>query len=67
MKKIKEGELVVMKTDKSGKFCVTTKENYLEMGMDHVKNDKEVTREKLREVERHPNSHTAAWCLMFST
>ena len=67
MKRIKEGELVVMKTDKSGKFCVTTKEKYVEMGMDHVKNDKEVTREELREVERHLNGHTAAWCIMFST
>ena len=39
-KRIKEGDLVVMKTDKSGKMSVTDRENYVKMGQEHVKNDK---------------------------
>ena len=66
-KRIKEGEIVIMKTDKSGKFCVATREKYIELGMDHIKNDREISRDELRLMERHLNGHTAAWCIMFST
>ena len=67
VKRIRDGEIVIMKTDKSGKFCVATRERYIELGMDHIKNDKEITREELRQIERYLNSHTAAWCIMFSS
>ena len=44
LKKIREDKILVMKTDKSGKFAVTTKEKYMEMGKVHLGEDKEVSR-----------------------
>ena len=46
-----------MKTDKSEKFSVATIEKYIEMGMGHVKDDKQVTRDEVREIERALNGH----------
>ena len=40
-KRIKEEEIVVLKTDKSGKLVVANKENYLKMGMSKIKEDRE--------------------------
>ena len=51
-KKIREGDIVVMKTDKSGKFCVTTRQEYIKMGATHIKNDRKITREELRYRDR---------------
>ena len=38
-KRIDEGEITICQTDKSGRFCVLTREQYMEAGMEHVKND----------------------------
>ena len=54
-----EKEVVIMKTDKSGKFTVATTEKYIEMGMGHVRDDKEVTREEIRGIEWVLNGHCA--------
>ena len=67
MKRIKEGEIVVMKTDKSGKMCISTKEKYIELGMQHVKGDKEISREELRCIERILNGHGMSWSKMWGT
>ena len=58
---------VIMKTDKSGKFTVATVEKYIEMGHSHIGDDKEITREKIREIERILNGHCAAWGKMFGS
>ena len=60
-KRIAKGDLIVMKTDKSGKFAITTQEKYLEMGQDHVKSDKKITRAEVIEIEKTLNGHTRAW------
>ena len=44
---IEKEELLVIKTDKSGKFSITDRENYLKMGETHVKKDKVVDRLKI--------------------
>jgi hypothetical protein len=51
-KRMKEGELVIMKTDKSSKFCVTTREEYIKMGEAHTKKDKKIKREEIHELEK---------------
>ena len=56
-----------MKTDKSGKFTIATMEKYIEMGMKHVGDDKQVNREKIREIERILNGHCCAWGKMFGS
>ena len=60
-KRIKEGEILVVLTDKSGKLALTTPENYIKMGQEHVKKDKEVTEDKARENQRKLNGHVSMW------
>ena len=67
MRRVSKGELLIMKTDKSGKMSVTTREKYLEMGREHVGNDKEVERTKIIETDKVLNEHSAAWCSIWST
>ena len=66
-KRIKDGELVVMKTDKSGKMSVTDRENYIQMGQEHVKNDKKIGNEEVRKIDKIMNEHSTAWCNMWGT
>ena len=42
-KRVKNGEIIILQTDKSGKFCVTDIETYRRMGREHAKNDEEVS------------------------
>ena len=64
-KRIKEDSLVVLKTDKSGKFATTTKEHYIKMGQEHTAKDKIITRDGIRKIESILNSHCRAWCKMW--
>ena len=66
-KRREDKQAVIMKTDKSGKFTIVTMEKYVEMGMKHVGDDKEISREKIREIERILNGHCCAWGKMFSS
>ena len=66
-KRIKDGDLVVLKTDKSGKMSVTDRDNYVQMGQEHVKNDKIITREEVKKTDKVMNEHSAAWCNMWGT
>ena len=65
-KRIKEGEIIVMKTDKSGRFVVTTPENYVEMGKEHTDKDIEIGWEKVRQLEKTIHSHSMAWAQIWS-
>ena len=64
-KRIKNEEIIVMKTDKSSRFIVTTPDDYVEMGKEHTAKDEEVSWEKVRDMERRVNSHTRAWEMMW--
>ena len=57
MKRSKEGELVILNTDKSNKLAVTTLEIYEEMGQVHTSKDREVEEEEVRQVQRTLNGH----------
>ena len=61
-KRIQEDNLVIMKTDKSGKFAATNLENYIRMGQEHTSKDKKITRTDIRKIEKILNSHCRAWC-----
>ena len=43
-KRMKNQEIVILKTDKSGKLCITTREEYLRMGEEHTRKVTEVDR-----------------------
>ena len=66
-KRIKKEEILVIKTDKSGKLSVTNREKYLEMGKEHVGDDKEVGRDEIKDTDRIMNEHSAAWCSIWRT
>ena len=56
-KNIKKEEIVVMKTEKSGKFSIATRDMYREMGQQHISKDKVVTRAKMKEIDQIINKH----------
>ena len=58
-KRIRDGELVVMETDKSNRFCVTDINTYRIMGEVHTGKDRKITREEMIEKEKILNSHAA--------
>ena len=60
-KRIKEGDIIILKTDKSSKFTVTNRQEYLKMGEEHVNKDKIVNRQELIETEETINGHSRAW------
>ena len=67
LKRIEKEEIIVMKTDKSGRFVVTTPDKYKEMGEEHTNKDEEIEWNTVREMERRINSHTIAWELIWNT
>ena len=60
-KRVKNKELVIMLTDKSGKLAVTTMENYIEMGRVHTENDIEICEKDVEETEKTVNGHVSMW------
>ena len=56
-KRIKNNEIVILKTDKSGKLCVATREEYERMGHEHTKKDVEIGRKQIIEMEKQLNGH----------
>ena len=47
-----DGELVVLETDKTGKFCSVSTEKFLEMGSKHTKDDKVIDQADLENIQR---------------
>ena len=67
LKRIRAGELLVIRTDKSGRFCVVSVEDYLKLGEVHVSKDEKIGRLEIIETEKILNSHTVAWCKIWGT
>ena len=62
--RIKNKELIVLKTDKSGKLCVASKEEYVKMGLVHVGKDRKIGWKEIEEMEKQINGHSIAWVKM---
>ena len=60
-KRVADGEIIVCQTDKSGKFCVLTREEYLEAGEVHASKDRKIDLEDQIEVDRAVNGHMRWW------
>ena len=56
--RVKKGELLVVPSDKSGKLCVNSVENYVAAMEPHVKNDPVITLEDKARTERVLNGTT---------
>ena len=63
-KRIKNNEIVVFQTDKSGRFAVDTPANYLQAGEQHTANDEVITREEYLQIEDTMNAHSTVWMRM---
>ena len=51
-KRIQEEDIIILKTDKSGKLCVASVEEYIRMGKEHAGKDKLVSRKEIAEIEK---------------
>ena len=66
-KRIKEKEVVILKTDKSGKLCLATREEYERMGAEHTGKDAEIDRKGIIEKEKQLNGHVFFWSKMWGS
>ena len=55
--RIKEGSIVVCDTDKSKRFCVLTKEQYLSSGSIHTSKDIEISPGQIKKIQTSVNEH----------
>ena len=63
LKSLKEREdIVVFQTDKSSKFSVDTKTNYIESCEQHTSKDETISEEKYETMIKELNSHSVMWC-----
>ena len=60
--RVKRKEIVNYVTDKSGRMCVDTPENYVECMQVHLQNTEKVGADEYRRIEKEINSHMHAWC-----
>ena len=65
LKRTKEGEIVVLPTDKTGNFSVMDRARYEEAGLSHVKKDQEVGWAELRQAQKELNGHTSMLIKIF--
>ena len=63
--RVKNGEIVVVPTDKSGKFAVMSRRAYEESGNKHVKGDLVVGWDDLKEAQTRLNGHVAMMVKIF--
>ena len=56
-----------MKTDKSGKFCIVSYEDYIKMGQSHVRKDIRIERKDVIEIDGILNGHAISWCKIWNT
>ena len=64
-KRVEEGEIVVVQTDKTGKLCIMSREAYEEAGLVHTIKDEEVGQKKVEEVEREINGNVSLLAKFF--
>ena len=55
--KIKEGTLIITQTDKSSRFAVLTKDQYLQSGKSHTIKDKKITWREVNYLQSQVNNH----------
>ena len=64
--RVKEGEIVVLPTDKTGKFAVMSRDYYEKSGLSHTQNDEEVGLDKIKVEQREINGHVAMLIKIFN-
>ena len=55
--RVMEGEIIVCQTDKSSRFAVLTKQQYLDSGRIHTEKDKKITWKDIKYIQSQVNNH----------
>ena len=66
-KRIDNHEIIVLKTDKSGKLTVINRNEYEKLGKEMNKEDRKLERDEIRRIERRINEHSKWWCKMLNS
>ena len=61
-KRIANDEIVLVKTDKSGKMSIMEKDKYLSMGLKGNSMDKPLSRSEVKKIEKRLNNHSRMIC-----
>ena len=56
-KRVQEGELVIAQTDKSSRFSVLSREQYIKSGTKHTSKDTEIDWKHIKTLQRNTNGH----------
>ena len=64
-KRVSEGDLVILPTDKTGRLAVMSSHTYKEAGLKHTRGDKEVTWEEIKESQKELNGHVSMMVKIF--
>ena len=65
LKRVKDGEIVVCQTDKSGKLSIMSMEAYMEAGSVHTSKDREVNLSFVEEKQKECNGHCSMLMKVF--
>ena len=65
-KRVKNGEIAILPTDKTGLFAVMSRDTYLECGLSHTRGDVKVDWEDLKLAQSELNGHTSMMIKIFS-
>ena len=57
LKRVKENEIVIYQTDKSGRMALTTPDLYLRQGETHATGDKKIRLEEVEEIQKKVREH----------
>ena len=64
-KRISEGEIVMVPTDKRGNFAVMSSHSYTRSGMVHTVKDRESSFEEVKEAQKEANGHISMLIKVF--
>ena len=64
-KRVKEGKIVIIPTDKTGKLCVMERKVYEEDGLIHTAKDREIGWEEVKKLQMELNGNTAMMIKFF--
>ena len=65
-KRVQAGSLVVAETDKSKRFALLTREQYLKAGLKHTQNDFELSESQVKRIQNSVNAHTKWFSEIFN-
>ena len=64
MELVKTSNGIIYQTDKSGKLCIDSNDNYAKMMKPHVENDQVIDEKEKEKIVRNCNGHSASWSRM---